>query len=138
MRIKFQDIEEAYDFVSSGPYGDHSALLDKSTGHIYWSSESGDLDEIPEDLWESDNTIEIPHKRDLGCGNQLVFDFISSHSPDDYPTVREIFCKRGAYSRYKDLLESKELLQKWYDFEQKAQQDTLHEWCKENGIELTG
>jgi len=137
MKIKFKDLEEAYDFVSFGPYGDHSALLDKSTGQIHWSSESGDLDEIPEDLWESEHTIEIPHKNDLGLGTQLVFDFIRSHSPDDYPSVQDIFSKRGAYSRYKGLLESKGLLQEWYDFEQNAQQEALQDWCKENEIEVT-
>jgi hypothetical protein len=138
MKVKFQDVEEAYDFVSFGPYGDHSALLDKSTGKIHWHSESGDLDEIPEKMWESEDMIEIPHKKDLGLGNHLVFEFIKSQAPDDYPDVREIFSKRGAYARYKSFLESKGILQEWYDFEQKAQQQALREWCEENEIELTG
>jgi len=137
MKVKFEDIEGAFDFVSFGPYGDHSALLDKSTGKIYWHSETGDLDEIPEEMWELDDAIEIPHKKDLGLGNQLVFDFVRSHSPDDYGHVREIFSRRGAYARYKDFLESKDLLQEWYDYEQAAQENALREWCKDNRIELT-
>jgi hypothetical protein len=138
MKINLNDIEDAFDFVSSGFYGDHSAVLDKSTGQIYWDSDSGDLHEIPEEKLESDDIIEIPHKNDLGLGKQLVFDFVRSNIPDDYEHIWEIFSRRGAYARYKDFLESKGLLQSWYDFESEAQEKALREWCEANGIELTG
>ena len=88
-------------------------------------------------MWESDDTIEIPHKKGLGLGNQLAFDFVLSNSPDDYGYVRDIFCGPGAYGRYKDFLESKGILQSWYDFESTAQERALREWCEDNGIELT-
>jgi hypothetical protein len=137
MKINYEYILDAFDFVNFGLYGEHTALLDKSTGQIYMHSESSDLDEIPEAMWESDDTIEIPHKKDLGLGNQLAFDFVLSNSPDDYSYVRDIFCGPGAYGRYKDFLESKGMLQSWYDFESTAQERALREWCKDNGIELT-
>jgi hypothetical protein len=136
MKVKFEDIEQAFDFVNFGPYGDHSALLDKASGKIFRHSESGDIDEIPEDMWKSEDTIEIPHKNDLGLGNQLVFDFVRSHIPDDYGQVRDIFNRRGAYARYKEFLESKGFLQEWYDFEKEAYERALREWCKENKVEL--
>ena len=117
MKVKVEDIEQAFDFVNFGPYGDHSALLDKTSGKIFWHSESGDIDEIPEDMWEPEDAIEIPHKNDLGLGNQLVFDFVRSHIPDDYGHVRDIFSRRGAYARYKEFLGSKGFLQEWYDSE---------------------
>ncbi len=138
MKIKFEDIQEAFDFVSFGQYGDHIALLDKSTGQIHWYSESGDLDEIPEEMWEADYAVNIPHKNDLGLGNQLVFDFVQRNSTDDYKYVRSIFSGPGAYARYKDFLDSKSLLQSWYDFEKTAQERALREWCEDNGIELIG
>ena len=138
MKIKFEDIQEAFDFVNFGSYGDHTALLDKSTGQIHWQSESGDLHEIPEAMWESDDVVEIPHKNDLGLGQQLIFDFVLSNSPEDYEYVRNIFRARGAYSRYKDFLESKGLLQTWYDYENAAQKKALRQWCEDNGVEVTG
>jgi hypothetical protein len=138
MKIKYKDIEEAFDFVSFGFYGDHSAVLDRSTGKIYLKSESGDYHEIPKEILESDEAIEIPHKNDLGLGNQLVFEFVRSNIPDDYEHIRDIFSRRGAYARYKDFLDSKNLLQSWYDFENKAQEKTLREWCKDNGIDVIG
>jgi len=138
MKIKFKDIEEAYDFVSFGQYGDHTALLDKSSGKIYWRSEMGDSDEIPDEIWESDDTIEIPNKNDLDLGNQLVFDFVKSHALADYEKVRAIFDRRGAYARYKNFLESNGLLQKWDDYEEERQEKALRDWCEENKIELDG
>ena len=137
MKVKFEDIEEAFDFVSFGLHGDHTALLDKSTGKIHYHSESGDMDEIPEEMWESDDSVQIPHKNDLGLGNQLVFEFIASRSPEDCTHIRGMFSRKGAYARYKEFLHSKGILQQWYDYEQEAQRKALHEWCKENGIEVT-
>ena len=138
MKIKFEDIQEAFDFVSFGQYGEHTALLDRSTGKIYWHSESGDLHEIPEAMWESDDAVKIPHKNDLGLGQELVFDFVLSNIPEDYEYVRNIFRAPGAYARYKDFLESKDLLQTWYDFENKAQKEALQQWCEDNGVEVAG
>ena len=137
MKFKFEDIEMAYDFVSSSSCGDHSAVLRKDTGKILYQSEMGDMDEISEEDWDSDNSVEIPHKNDLGLGKRLVFDFIGANLPDDLDHVRQIFSRRGAYSRFKEFIESKGLLQSWYDFEAEQQKRVLRQWCEENDIELT-
>lgn len=137
----FSDIEDALMFVSSSGYGENSALLDKSTGKIYYRSEYGGLDEfeeVPEDEYNPDIHIEIPHKNDLNLGRDLVFKFVEKFIPDDYERVDKIFRKRGAYSRYKDLLDSRGVLQKWYDFENQRQQSALLQWCRENDIDVMG
>ena len=138
MKVKFEELEDAFDFISFGIYGDHTALLNKSTGKIHMHSEYEDADEISEEMWESENTIEIPHKKDLGLGNKLVFEFVLTNSPDDYNYIRSIFGGPGAYARYKEFLESKSLLQSWYDYESAEQKRALREWCENNNIELTG
>ena len=137
MKFKFQDIEMAYDFVNDSPYGDHSAVLRKDTGKILYHSEMSDMDEISDDDWESEDSVEIPHKNDLHLGKRLVFDFVLENLPDDINHVRQIFNRRGAYGRYKDFVESKGILQSWYDFEAKQQEQALRQWCKENDIEVT-
>jgi hypothetical protein len=58
--------------------------------------------------------------------------------PDDLGRVQEIFSRRGAYRRFKDLLEHRDLLQNWYDFESRREEETLREWCRENEVELEG
>jgi hypothetical protein len=137
MKFEFQDIEMAYDFVSGSPYRDHSAVLRKDTGKIFWRSEMSDIDEISDDDWESEDSVEIPHKNDLNLGKRLVFDFVLENLPDDIDHARQIFNRRGDYGRFKDFVEAKGLLQSWYDFEVRQQKQALRQWCKENGIELT-
>jgi len=134
--MKFRDIEEAYEFVSFGSFGEHEALLDRKTGQVYCRSDLGDLDEITEELWESDDTVKIPDRNDLDLGRRLVFRFAGECCPDDYDCVREFFSRRGAYARFKDFLEQKDLVQAWHDFEANATEEALRQWCQDNGIEL--
>ncbi len=136
--VKFTDIEDAFFFVSSDSYGMHTAILNKDTGRFYYRSEMGDLDEIDDDDLDWDNCIEIPHKNDLEMGQELVFEFVENHLVDDYDRVRQIFRKRGAYGKFKNLLESRGLLQNWYNFENQQEEQALRQWCKENGIEVIG
>ena len=134
--MKYSDIENAYLFVSMAPPEEHNAYLDKETGEIYCVSELGDSDELPDGWEENEKLLNIPHKNDLNLGQNLVFDFILASLPDEFNRVREIFSKKGAYARFKDLLEIKEKLEAWYEYESKATEVALRDWCKENDISL--
>jgi hypothetical protein len=136
VKIPYSEIENAFFYVGSQQPFMNGALLDKATGQIYYRSEMGDSDEIPEEVRESDSAVEIPHQKDLELGRNLVFAFAESLPPEDYDHVRDIFRRKGAYSRYKAFLESKGLLQKWYDFENEAQEKAIRAWCKDHQIEL--
>ena len=136
--FRFSDIEDAFIFVSLAGYGMHSAVLCRDTGRILYRSEMGDLDEIGNEGLDWDTCIEIPHKNDLDLGHRLVFEFMESHLPNGYHRVQQIFGRRGAYGRFKDFLESTGLLQSWYDFENRREEQALRDWCEENGIEISG
>jgi hypothetical protein len=136
--IKFSDVQDAFFFVSSAPYGMHSVFLRKDTNQLLYRSEMGDIDEIGHEDPDWDTHIEIPHKNDLDLGQRLVFKFIESHLPHEYHCVRQIFRRRGAYARFKGFLESKGLLESWYEFESQSEEEALRKWCKENAIELSG
>jgi hypothetical protein len=66
----------------------------------------------------------------------LVFDFVQTHLQDDYDRVRELFRGRGAYRRYKDFLEDKDMLDTWYDFEHAKTLEALREWAEGEGVEV--
>ena len=136
MKMKFSEIEDAFEFVGCGGYGDHTALLDKKMGRIYFQSEYGDFDEIPDEISESEDTLEIPHKRDFNLGSRLVFRFVDEFMSDDYDRVQKIFSRRSAYAYYKDLLEERDMLDAWYTYENTATQKAIREWCVEEHIEL--
>jgi hypothetical protein len=140
MPVSFKDILDAFQLVSMGGMGEHQAFLCRQSGKVYWQSENldelDDLDEMPDDLEENENYIQIPHKRELDLGMPLVLDFAREFLPDDFNQVRQIFSKSGAYARFKDLLIHRRVLDQWYDFEAKAEEKELREWCALNSVEL--
>jgi hypothetical protein len=132
----FDEIHHAFLFVSSDGYGMNRAVLCLDDGEIYFHSEDGGLDELDEDEFDCDNFLVIPHKNDLDLGQSLVFEFVEHQMPDDLARLQGIFSHCGAYSRFKDLLEQRNLLQSWYDFQKQREEEALREWCRENEVEL--
>ena len=138
MDISFDDIENAFFFVSMDQQFMHNAYLCKETGEIFYTSEMGDSDELPEDIDDPEKYIAIPHKNELDLGRALVIEFTSTYLPEELETVYSIFRRKGAYSRYKALLERKGVLEDWYKFENERQEEALKEWCQENNIKIKG
>jgi hypothetical protein len=138
MAVSFDDIENAFFFVSMDQQFMHNAYLCKETGEIFYTSEMGDSDELPEDIDDQDKYISIPHRNELDLGKALVIEFTSEYLPEELDRVYSIFRRKGAYSRYKDFLESKGVLEDWYKFENERQKVALKKWCQENNIEIKG
>ena len=135
-QFRYDDIESAYNFVSSAGYGLNSAYLDVKTGEIFYRSELTGTDELDEKDNGSDPLIAVPHKNDLDLGQSLIFEFVEDNLPDAYDEVRYIFRNRGAYSRYKELLASRGMLEAWYRFEQDRIREALRSWCERNEVPL--
>jgi len=140
MPTGFQDILFSFEFVSSD--GSNEALLCRRTGKIYWRSPLSDLDEIEEELpdgiEDDENYVVIPHKRELGLGKPLALDFAREFLPKDFDEVRYMFNKRGAYQKFRALVTRRNVLDRWYDFESKATERALREWCELNSIDING
>jgi hypothetical protein len=79
----------------------------------------------------------VPRDRELrvDLGRPLALAFAATELPDDDDTVAGFFRRRGAYRRFKDLLEKRGKLEAWYEFENRATEDALLAWCAEHGIE---
>ena len=137
MSVSFSDIEDALLYVSSSAMYGGSAILSRDTGEIFYASDFGDSDELPEDI-DDERYIEIPHKNELGLGKSLVLEFASEHLPDDTDQVQAFFRRQGAYSRFKELLQVRGLLDEWHRYEDDRQKVALREWCSDNGIEISG
>jgi hypothetical protein len=161
MPVGWNDLLDAFEFVSAAPMGEHQAFLCKTSGRIYWHSDSlDDLDELPDDLEGSkqaapdeidkqpddnklpgdvedeDKYLAIPDKRELDLGKPLALDFASEFLPQDFADVRRMFSKRGAYANFKALLARRKALDRWYDFEAKATEKALRAWCNANSVEI--
>ena len=136
MTVKYFKVEMAFDWVSSGPPCENCAYIHRKTGQTFYSSEMTGESDIPEEAYEDDDYLEVPHKNDLDRGQRLVQRFIDREAPQLAGEVDRIFSRRGAYARYKNLLAKHKLLEKWFDFEADSMKQAILAWCGENGLEL--
>jgi hypothetical protein len=132
--VKYSGLEMAMRFVSGGGFDAH-AYISRETGKIYWvSDESGLEEEVPEDVDDLDLYAEVPGQRDLDLGKPLALKFADRFLPEIYEEVEHLFRRRGAYSRYRDLLIERGKLDEWYAFEQSAIERELIEWAETEGF----
>ena len=134
--MKFSDLEYAFEFINVGDSYEHEAYVSRSTGQTYFRSDMAGVDELPEDVLENDDYVEIPNKYDFDLGKDLVWQFVDRQIPGLKNKVREIFSRRGAYARYKAFLEDLDLLDAWYRFEGERTKEVLLEWCRDKGIPI--
>jgi hypothetical protein len=131
---KIDDIEWAIEFASSG-FGDHEAYINLDTGEIYYIGDAVE-EPIPDDLYESDRYLLFPSKQDLDLGKRLALSFIAESIPDKLEFGYDIFSRRGAYAKFKTLLESKGKLESWYAYEVAALRRATIQWCRDNDVEF--
>ncbi|MEM5452352.1 MULTISPECIES: hypothetical protein [Paraburkholderia] len=136
--VRHDDLSMAFDFVSCAAPMEHSAYLSLDTGEVYWTSDSSKAfdEEIPDDLETSDRYLAIPHKNELDLGSRLALRFVAQTLPACCDQVEGFFRRRGAYARFKELLEREGVPERWYSFETDAVESALRQWCAENGLEL--
>jgi hypothetical protein len=135
--VSREDLLAAFEWVSAGDAAavDCNAYVSRLTGTVHWVGEGID-EEPPEDIEDGSVYVAVPHKSELDLGRSLALRYVEAQLPQSYETVHEFFRKRGAYSRFKSLLERAGHLEAWHSYEQNAVEEALREWCKENGFAL--
>ena len=132
--VRYDDLLFAYEVANSSPEADTGGYISLETGAVYCRTGGVEEEELPPDLDDPDRYLPLPDKSDLDLGARLAYRFIQAELPHRYDEVREIFRHRGAYHLFKQLLGSEGALEKWFEFEAKAVENALKEWCAENGI----
>jgi catechol 2,3-dioxygenase-like lactoylglutathione lyase family enzyme len=132
--VKLHELIDAFDFASAGEPFEHGAYLNLEAGTFHFESDPDE--ELPEDIEDPDRYVAIPHKHDLNLGKRLALAFVEEALPDALDDVRAMFQRKGAYSRFKTLLERRRMLERWYEYEAKATREALRDWCEDHGINL--
>jgi hypothetical protein len=139
-RVSLRELLDAFEFVNfQSGLGDNQALICRQTGKIYWRFEESELDELeelPDDIDDAEKYVPVPDKRELDLGSRLVLSFAREFLPEDFASVRDMFSRRGAYGQFKALLAHRKAVDRWYEFEAKATEQTLRDWCEINSIAL--
>jgi len=136
-RVNLDELLAAFEWVSASEAAavDCNAYVSKVTGKVHWSGE-GVEEELPEDIEDGSAYVAVPHKTEFDLGRSLALRFVEERLPRSYETVHQYFGKRGAYSRFKALLESVGQLEAWHQYEQSAIEEALRQWSEENGLTL--
>lgn len=137
MKVNFSEIECAFMFVSMAQPYEHMAYLSKESGKIFYYSMYGDYpEELPDDI-DDPKYIAIPHKKELGLGKNLALEFAYKFIGKKAKLVESFFRRKGAYARFKNLLEQLGELEHWYQYEEEVERKYLIKWCEENEIPLS-
>lgn len=136
-RVSVHELLDALEYVSSMMTVDAAAYISRDTGSVYYVGTDVEPEEgTPEDLETSDRYVAVPSKQELDLGKRVALRFAEAHLPEQYESIRSIFSRPGAYARFKDLLEKRDQLTAWYEFEHNAQREALSDWCAAQGFEL--
>ncbi len=112
----FETIEMAFEFAN---FDDRSndAYLDRRTGKSLYFSMLEDSEDEPDDLDDRTRYVAIPDTRDFGLGSQLAVQFATENAPELLDDVHSAFTGRGAFRRFKDLLDRSGFLEAWYQYQ---------------------
>ncbi len=136
--IKFSELLDGFEFACLSSEIECRTYIDLHTGLIYCISEEYEEEEkLPDDLETSDRYLAMPDKHELNLGSRIAILFTDNVLPDDYKTVVTFFNKRGAYKHFRNLIETRNVLDQWYAFEKNATESALREWCKDHGIVIS-
>jgi len=136
--VNFTELLSVYEFASSGTPYENAAYVCTETGAVYITSTEVEIEEeLPEDLETSDRYLMVPTKADLGLGRSLALRFTEQELPESYSQVGSIFSRKGAYGRFKQLLESRGVLELWFRFEEAETEAALCRWCEENNLQVS-
>ncbi len=136
--VDFDELDSAVDFTSD-TFSDTRAWVSRETGEIIYDFDeevTGMEEEFPDDIDDEEKYVAVPDRIELDLGKHVVMDFVAEKLPDRDDEVREIFRRRGAYSRFKDMLEHIGMLDAWYRYEKDTRLEVLTEWARDFGFEV--
>jgi hypothetical protein len=133
--VDLDSLEHALDWVSSTPSMDAAAYISRTSGQIYLIGPDGPVgDDTPEDIEDGTAYVAVPHKNELDLGRRLVLQFVADAAPELSRDVAELFRRKGAYSRFKALMQRRSLLDAWHAYETEATRGALVQWAQEEGF----
>jgi hypothetical protein len=135
--VKLDALEDALLFVGGGGDFGNAAWVCRQTGDVLCrSDDTDDFDPLPDDIDDEDRYVPVPNQHELDLGKPLALAFARTQLPACYEQVCAIFAHRGAYARFKDLLQRHQSLDAWHLWEAEQTRQALRARCANNGITL--
>ena len=137
--VKLEIVMEAIEMADDNS----TAFYDLENQELIWyiedvgyqmDEDDEDIEEIIEEGWQT-RFFRLPTKFDIN-----EYHFMENFIYDEIPAggVREQFESairgRGAFRRFRQLVERLDILDDWYKYKEKEQRKLAIEWCEENGF----
>ncbi len=137
--VVFDQLQNAVAMAEGSAMDGLPAYVSRRTGRIFVDcSMHGEANELPDDVEDEALYVAVPGRRDLDLGTRLARDFAYRYMGEAAEEVVTIFSRRGAWSRFKDLLQRRGLRDAWHAFADAAEVEALRDWAEQNGFELVG
>ena len=133
MKVNLKEIAQELQTLS----GEDCFYYNKITGELeYFNREQEnpndlDIDEIDED----ENVVALPSKYsidDYGIMKDFMF---AQKDKKIHDAIYDSIHQKGAFRKFRQVVEQYGILQKWYEFKDKEYEDIVKEWCEKNGLE---
>jgi hypothetical protein len=134
--ITLDDLDSLQTWVSVNDLEATSAYISKTTGELHFTPFDGEGEEPPDNVTDETRYWTVPRAEELGLGHGLVFRYVRESLPDDFEAVQDFFRRRGAYARFKDLLDRRGHLNRWKEYENRATQDAYVQWALDSGMQI--
>ncbi|NOT87990.1 MAG: hypothetical protein HOP03_07400 [Lysobacter sp.] len=136
--VSLDEMIQALDWVSDLSGSENMAFVCRESGRVFMTSEEDfgvELEpDLPSDLDDVAKYAIVPSRQDLRLGKRLAVRFVQASLPERLEETYEMFAARGAYARFKDMLEQEQALNAWYAFEAEAVERGLREWAESEAL----
>ena len=92
---------------------------------------------MPDDIADANRFVAVPDTHALGLGRAQVFEFAQEQLREEYDRGASYFKSPGAYGKFKNLLERREMLEACYEHEAVGIQRALQRWLAQTSIAYT-
>jgi len=136
--IAYDDLQSAFNFVSSGAPYERNAYIAKATGEVFQASPGYDaLKRLPHDVDDGERYWSVPHRQDLSLGSPLELKFVAEHIPAQFANAEDFFHRRGAHAKFHDLVEKAGKQAQWRQYQHDATEVALRKWADDEGLGLS-
>jgi hypothetical protein len=138
--IDLDELILALDWASDTSGLGNLAFVSRETGQVFMTSDEDFGAEfaakLPSDLDDAEKYASVPTRHDLRLGKRLAVRFAETSSPERLQDTYKMFASRGAYARFKAMLENEGALDAWHAFEPEAVERALREWAESEELAI--
>ena len=151
MKVKIDDIIDAVEFDSDMTESYLNTKMEQVCTYTYEELQAAEENEDLSDsaewyveavsrakqyLENQDDYLPLPEKYDFN-EYRIIEKFISNVAvPKQSEILSQAIQGKGAFRRFKDMLEKLELVDQWYKFREQKLREFVELWCKENKIDF--